>query len=114
MKTFLPLAVVLLALGVWSQDCGVNEVRHDCGPVCESCGDSTCDAVRCGGGCWCQSGYLRDRIGTCIPMDKCPDDANDEPDSRQMRQDSSAGSCWHNACSDRPRVTVSPGSVLME
>lgn len=25
MKSFLPLAVVLLALGVWSQDCGVSE-----------------------------------------------------------------------------------------
>ncbi|XWW95429.1 hypothetical protein V2A60_003388 [Cordyceps javanica] len=98
MRGYLPLAVVLFTLGVWSQDCGVNEVRHDCGPVCESCTNSSCDAVRCGGGCWCQSGYLRDGTGTCVPLDQCGR-ADDEALSRTtQRGTSSTDSCWHNTC----------------
>ncbi|OAA68868.1 Protease inhibitor I8, cysteine-rich trypsin inhibitor-like protein [Cordyceps fumosorosea ARSEF 2679] len=81
MKTSVPLAVALFALGVWSQACGVNEVRQDCGPVCQGCGNFQCLAIRCGGGCWCRPGFLRDSAGTCIPRDQCPKDKVSEPSS---------------------------------
>ncbi|OAA81167.1 Protease inhibitor I8, cysteine-rich trypsin inhibitor-like protein [Akanthomyces lecanii RCEF 1005] len=99
MKTFVPLAVVLFTLGVWSQACGPSEVRQDCGPICESCKDSKCDAIRCGGGCWCKSGYLRDGTGVCIPPDQCSPDL-DEPTLHEARENPGPGSCWGTSCGE--------------
>ncbi|KAM3439452.1 hypothetical protein MY4824_002727 [Beauveria thailandica] len=109
MRAYLALTVALFTLGVWSQDCGVNEVAHDCGPVCESCADFRCETIRCGGGCWCQSGHLRDSAGACIPMDQCPsggvsdddDDDDDELEPREWRGANVPGSCWRNSCAEK-------------
>ncbi|KAM3464857.1 hypothetical protein NHJ6243_002180 [Beauveria neobassiana] len=126
MRSYLALTVVLFTLGVWSQDCGVsesvtikelspprrqvNEVAHDCGPVCESCADANCEAIRCGGGCWCQSGHLRDSVrslphaGACIPMDQCPSGGvsdDEQLESREWRGVNVPGSCWRNSCAEK-------------
>ncbi|GFT45325.1 zonadhesin [Nephila pilipes] len=57
--------------------CKVNEVFQECGPACpntcDSLGksDSPCPA-RCVKGCFCKSGYVRNRDGNCILPNFCP------------------------------------------
>ncbi|KFB51540.1 AGAP006813-PA-like protein [Anopheles sinensis] len=56
---------------------GVAEVYNVCGPAC---GDRTCDnqgrsdvpcTKQCVEGCYCRSGYVRNKAGTCILPYRC-------------------------------------------
>ncbi|XP_035915232.1 threonine-rich protein-like isoform X1 [Anopheles stephensi] len=54
-----------------------REIYDECG---NSCGDRTCENLRradvkcskqCVEGCYCRNGYVRDKLGRCIPAYRC-------------------------------------------
>ncbi|CAB3243926.1 unnamed protein product [Arctia plantaginis] len=58
--------------------CGINEVYDTCANSgCRrwNCSESILciDHMKCTAGCSCKKGFSRDRNGTCIPEDKCPE-----------------------------------------
>lgn len=60
------------------EECGENEIQNDCGSACEPTCETIVRSQRldcisvCIDGCFCQKGYVRDKIGgKCILEEEC-------------------------------------------
>jgi Trypsin Inhibitor like cysteine rich domain len=49
-----------------------DECYNPCPPTCDKPDQPPCPTFACSPGCSCQSGFIRNAAGTCIPLNQCP------------------------------------------